>query len=229
MEYTRSQSMVRQILTELGDEYVSRNFHDFDDLKNIIKSQRRTNVEQLKKLGVDEVIEGEGFIESEFGFEFDRLETQGQVDRKILLDFYHFIGFGRDQKIVEYVDELDFFQENDYARDELIGSFDHNKVDTVIDSINAETFESNVDMSQVLKYVKKAYDEDRIGVPQAKLDKFNFRNEVARLLKAEKTDPSLVSKIKQIEKTVVDNVQGLFNDFKKILYNLNVISASSAA
>ena len=214
MEYTRSQSMVRRLLTQLGDEYVSRNFHDFDGLKNIIESKKRTNVEQLKKLGVDEVIEGEGFIESEFGLEFDRLETQGQFDRKILLDFYHFIGFGRDQKIVEYVDELDFFQENDYARDELIGSFDHNKVDTVIDSINADT--SKVDMSQVLKYVKKAYDEDRIGVPQAKLDKFNFRNEVARLLKAEKTDPSLGSKIKQIEKAVVDNVQGLFNDFKKI-------------
>ena len=78
--------MIRRTLNELGDEYVSRNFHDLEGLKNVIESQKRTNVELLKKSGVDEVIEGEGFIESEFGLEFDRLETQGQFDRKILLD-----------------------------------------------------------------------------------------------------------------------------------------------
>lgn len=204
-------SEIRNYLNNMPDDVVSIGFYNLQELKNRIKSLRDTNRDQTPSN--IELIEGEGFIESTFGFQYNELDTQQKIDKKILLDFYKFSSFGKDESLASYLDELDYFQENEYARDELLGSFPANKIDTVVSTMQSE--QPQVDLSRVLKYVKQAYDEDRTGAPQRRDETTSFRNEVARLLKVDKTKPSKAKQIKSVENAIIDNTKGLFNDFKK--------------
>ena len=219
-----------EFLRRQDSDYVKDGLYTFDELVNFINSIKKQNEEQFqlvkdggtlveakKRMDVASLAFDEKPIRIKVKYEYDKFDTQTKLNKKILYDFSKYSSHGRDEKIVEYLDELDFFQENDYARDELLGSFPENKVDTVIDTIKADS--TKIDMTRVLNYVKQAYDEDRRGAPQRLDETTSFRHQVARLLKVEKTDPNKQKKIKAVESAISDNVKGLFEDFKKFRLN----------
>jgi len=219
-----------EFLRRQDSDYINDSFYTFDELVSYIKSTKKNNDEAMsgrkgflepenpdmiksaKESGLVNIV-SENQIGIKLNYEYDVLDTQEKLNKKILYEFSKYSSHGRDEKLTEYLDELDYFQENDYARDELSGSFPENKVDTLINSIKSDT--PKLDLSRALQYVKQAYDEDRKGVSQDKLDKFNFRDQVARLLKVEKTNPNIEKNIKSVENAVNDNARSLFSNFKK--------------